>query len=193
MAEWLDDLSICDLQIQTLIDSHAYNKQIFIEANRGRITLTLEIEGGLIASTDAVGYLDGIMRSADIVSDLRQRTFTVFAELINNGIDHDILNLNSKLKNDFSGFSEYLRLKGARLIEIESDDKISMKFTFCPNIAKITFEIIDSGQGFDMNKYKNISLDELSGRGLDLVKNLCETVDIVAPGNKIIVNLKIDR
>jgi hypothetical protein len=68
-----------------------------------------------------------------------------------------------------------------------------MKFTFCPNTAQIDFEIIDSGQGFDMNKDKNISLDGLSGRGLDLVKNLCETVDIVAPGNKIIVNLKSDR
>ncbi|MFT7186547.1 MAG: DNA-binding response OmpR family regulator [Pseudohongiellaceae bacterium] len=193
MAELLDDLSICDLQIQSLIDSHVYNKPKFIEANHGRITLTLEIEGGLIASTDVVGYLDGMMRSVDIVGDLRQRAFTVFAELINNGIDHGILNLDSKLKNDFSGFSEYLRLKEARLIEVGSDDKISMKFTFCPNTAQIDFEIIDSGQGFDMNKDKNISLDGLSGRGLDLVKNLCETVDIVAPGNKIIVNLKSDR
>ena len=193
MAELLDDLSICDLQIQPLIDSHVYNKPKLIEANQGRITLTLEIEGGLIASTDVVGYLDGIMRSADIVGDLRQRAFNVFAELINNGIDHGILNLDSKLKNDFSGFSEYLRLKEARLIEVGSDDKISMKFTFCPNTAQIDFEIIDSGQGFDMNKDKNISLDGLSGRGLDLVKKLCETVNIVAPGNKIIVNLKSDR
>lgn len=193
MSELLDDLSICNLTIQSLIESHVYNKPRLIEANQGRITLTLEIEGGLIASTDVVGYLDGIMRSADMVGDLRQRAFTVFAELINNSIDHGILNLDSKLKDDFSGFAEYMRLKEARLIEVGSNDKISMKFTFCPDTAQIDFEIIDSGQGFDINKDKNISLDGLSGRGIDLVKKLCKTVDIVAPGNKIIVSLKIDR
>jgi response regulator of citrate/malate metabolism len=193
MAELLDDLSICDLQIQSLMDSHLYNKPKVIAAAQGKITLSLEIDGGLIASTDVVGYLDDIMRNADITGDLRQRAFTVFAELINNAIDHGILKLDSKLKNGFSGFSEYLQLKEARLIRVGPDDKISMKFTFCPNTAQIDFEIIDSGQGFDMNKDKNISSDGLSGRGLYLVRKLCKTVDIVAPGNKVIVSLKGDR
>jgi hypothetical protein len=157
------------------------------------MTVTLEIEGGLIANTDVVGCLDGIMRNADVVGDLRQKAFTVFAELINNGIEHGILNLDSKLKNDFSGFSEYLRLKEARLIEVGSDDKINIKFTFFPNTAQIDFEIVDSGQGFDMNRDENISLDELSGRGISLVKKLCKTVYIVAPGNKVVVNLESDH
>jgi response regulator of citrate/malate metabolism len=192
MAELLDDLSICDLQIKSLIDSHVYNKPKLIAGNSGKIAVTLEIEGALLASTDVVGYLDGIMRGIDIVGDLRERAFTVFAELINNGIDHGILGLDSTLKNDFSGFFEYLRLKKARLREVGSDDKLSMKFAFCPNTAEIDFEIIDSGQGFDMTAEKNICIDDLSGRGIDLVKKLCRTVDIVAPGNKIIVNLKSD-
>ena len=193
MTELLDDISICDLQIQSLMASYLYKSPKLIAADQGKITLTLEIEGLLIASTDAVGFLDDVMQNADIPGDLRQRAFTVFAELINNGIDHGILNLDSKLKNDISGFSEYLQLKEARLIGIGSDDKISMKFTFYPSTAQINFEIIDSGQGFDMNKDKKISSDSLSGRGLVLVRKLCKTVDIVTPGNKVTVNLKSDR
>jgi DNA-binding response OmpR family regulator len=190
MNELLDDLSICDLQIQSLIDSHLYKPQKLITADGGKITVTIEIEGELIASTDVVGYLDGIMQSADIVGDLRQRAFTVFAELINNGIDHGILNLDSTLKNDFSGFSEYHRLKKERLIDVGSDDKLNMKFTFSRNTGEIKFEIIDSGRGFDVKKDKSICTEWLSGRGLDLINKLCKTVDIVEPGNKIIVNLK---
>ena len=193
MAELLDDLSICDLQIQSLMDSCLYNIPKLIAADQGKITISLEIEGRLIANTNIVGLLDDIMRNADIAGDLRQRAFTVFAELINNGIDHGILNLDSKLKNEFSGFSEYMQLKEARLLDVGSNDKINMTFTFCPNTAQIDFEIIDSGQGFDMNQDKNISFDGLSGRGIDLVKKLCETVNIVAPGNKVIVNLKSNR
>jgi DNA-binding response OmpR family regulator len=197
MTELLDDVSICDLQIHSLINSRVHNKPKLIATNQGKMTVTLEIEGGLIANTDVVGCLDGIMRNADVVGDLRQKAFTVFAELINNGIEHGILNLDSKLKNDFSGFSEYLRLKEARLIEVGSDDKINIKFTFFPNTAQIDFEIVDSGQGFDMNRDENrdenISLDELSGRGINLVKKLCKTVYIVAPGNKIVVNLESDH
>jgi response regulator of citrate/malate metabolism len=190
MDALLDDLSMCDLQLQSLMDSHVYQKQTVIAANQGKITVTLDIEGGLMASTDIIGCLDSIMRSTDMVGDLRQKALTVFAELINNGVEHGILNLDSKLKNDMSGFADYLRLKEDRLVNVGADDKLSVKYSFSPSTAEIGFEIIDSGQGYDINKDKNVAVDALSGRGIDLIKKLCNTVDIITPGNKTIVSLK---
>ena len=190
MDALLDDLSMCDLQLQSLMDSHVYQKQTVIAANQGKITVTLDIEGRLMASTDIIGCLDSIMRSTDMVGDLRQKALTVFAELINNGVEHGILNLDSKLKNDMSGFADYLRLKEDRLVNVGADDKLSVKYSFSPSTAEIGFEIIDSGQGYDINKDKNVAVDALSGRGIDLIKKLCNTVDIITPGNKTIVSLK---
>lgn len=190
LAELLDDLSMCDIQIQSLMKEHLYETREAPESKRGKITATLDIEGELIASTDIVGCLDSIMRSADMMGDLRQKAFTVFAELISNSLDHGILGLDSTLKSDFAGFAEYLQLKEDRLEHISNNEKLSIKFSYSPNTAEIDFEILDSGSGYDINKKRVIFDDALSGRGLELIKKLCSTVNIMAPGNKTAVKLK---
>jgi DNA-binding response OmpR family regulator len=191
-GELLDDLSMCDLQVEALMKKHLNDKKKVVRVNQGKITASLEIEGPLIASTDIVGCLDSIMRSADMVGDLRQRAFTVFSELISNGLDHGILNLDSKMKNEVDGFAEYVQLKEERLENIGKKEKLSMKFAYSPETSEIDFEIVDSGKGFDLNKAKSTDDNALSGRGRDLINKLCKSVDIVAPGNKTIVNMKRD-
>ncbi|MFT5276495.1 MAG: serine phosphatase RsbU (regulator of sigma subunit), partial [Granulosicoccus sp.] len=192
MAELLDDLSMCDLQVEALMDFHLYEKKKEVLTSLGKITATLEVEGGLIASTDIIGCLDGIMRSTGMVGDLRQRAFTVFAELISNGLDHGILDLDSNLKNDFAGFADYLQLKEERLKNIGENEKLSMKFAYSPSTDEIDFEILDTGKGFDIFKEKELDDNALSGRGIELIRKLCNTVDVVPPGNKTLVNLKRD-
>ncbi len=192
MAELLDDLSMCDLQVEALVESHLFEKKKEVPSSIGKITATLDIEGMLIANTDIVGCLDSIMRSAGMVGDLRQRAFTVFAELVSNGLDHGILDLDSNLKNDFAGFADYLQLKEERLENIGENDKLSMKFAYSPNTDEIDFEILDTGKGFDIFKEKELDDNALSGRGIELIRKLCNTVDVVSPGNKTLVNLKRD-
>jgi response regulator of citrate/malate metabolism len=193
LAELLDDLSMCDLQVEALMDKHLYdNAKKVPVGSSGKITATIDIEGGLIAATDIVGCLDSVMKSVDMVGDLRQKAFTVFAELISNGVDHGILDLDSKLKNDFAGFAEYIELKEERLANIPDKEKLSMEFAFTPETGEIDFTILDSGDGFDMNKEKDVGDDALSGRGLDLINKLCKNVEVIAPGNQTKVNLKRD-
>jgi len=190
LTELVDDLSMCDLQIHALMDAHLCRKKQALSAKQGKITATLDITGELIASTDIIACLDSIMRSADMMGDMRQRAFTVFAELISNGVDHGILNLDSTLKNDFAGFAEYLQLREERLGSISENEKLSMTFSYSPKTAEIDFEIVDSGKGFDLNKKKIIRDGALSGRGLELIQKLSKSVDIIAPGNRTIVKLK---
>jgi hypothetical protein len=127
-----------------------------------------------------------------MVGDLRQRAFTVFAELISNGLDHGILDLDSDLKNDFAGFAEYLQLKEERLENVPENANLGMKFVFTPSTNEIEFEITDSGKGYDMNKVDDINDEKLSGRGIELINKLCTNVEVIAPGNKTKVNLKRD-
>ncbi|MEQ3660666.1 MAG: SpoIIE family protein phosphatase [Glaciecola sp.] len=193
LGELVDDLSMCDLQVEALMDKHLYDdKKKMLAATAGKITASIEIEGGLIASADIVGCLDSLMRNVDMVGDLRQKAFTVFAELISNGLDHGILDLDSKLKNDFAGFAEYIEMKEERLANIDEKEKLSMKLAFTPDTGEIEFDITDSGNGFDMNKDKDVDEDALSGRGLELINKLCTNVEVIAPGNKTKVNLKRD-
>jgi DNA-binding response OmpR family regulator len=192
MQELHDDLSMCDLQIGKLMDKHLYDERKENIIDHGRIVADISIEGGLVANADIVGCLDSLMRNVDMVGDLRQRAFTVFAELISNGLDHGILDLDSNLKNDFAGFAEYLQLKEERLENVPENAILGMKFVFTPSTNEIEFEITDSGKGYDMDKVADINDEKLSGRGVELINKLCTNVEVFAPGNKTKVNLKRD-
>ena len=192
MNELQDDLSICDLQVDALMDKHTYEEKSEHTRKAGNILASVEIQGGLIAETDIIGIFDSLMRCVDVVGDLRQKAFTVFAELISNALDHGILDLDSNLKNDFAGFADYLALKEERLANMKDADKLTMTFGFNPTTEELKFSIIDSGSGYDLNMTGNMDDSKLSGRGLALINKLCKQIDVEAPGNNTSVLLKRD-
>jgi hypothetical protein len=192
MNELQDDLSICDLQVDALMDSHLYDKKSKDNKKSGKFLASIELEGALIAASDIIGIFDSMMRCTDVVGDLRQKAFTVFAELISNALDHGILDLDSKLKNDFEGFAEYLALKEERLANMKEGDTLQITFSFTPKTEEMSFSIKDSGNGYDFETKKEIDDSALSGRGMPLINKLCEQVDVEAPGNNTSVILKRD-
>ncbi|MGB3727370.1 MAG: SpoIIE family protein phosphatase [Glaciecola sp.] len=192
MNELQDDLSMCDLQVDALMDKHLYENKSDRQKRTGKIIASISLEGNLIAASDIVGAFDGLMRSVDIVGDLHQRAFTVFAELISNGLDHGILGLDSKLKNDFAGFAEYIEMKETRLANMKEDDKLEMTFEYVPKTEDMSFSIRDSGRGYDLTASKDMQDEALSGRGMELINKLCKQVDVEPPGNYTSVKIKRD-
>jgi serine phosphatase RsbU (regulator of sigma subunit)/two-component sensor histidine kinase len=190
LQELQDDLSICDLQIDALMDSHLYKEKTNDNNKSGKIIASISIEGNLIAATDIIGAFDGLMRSVDVVGDLRQKAFTVFAELISNALDHGVLDLDSALKDDFAGFAEYIELKEQRLASMKEEDKLEMSFEYVPKTEEMSFAIKDSGTGYDLSSSGEIKDGALSGRGMALIKKLCKQVDVKPPGNQTSVTLK---
>lgn len=190
MLELQDDLSICDLQISDLMDKHLNKKQADLNKKTGAIIANITLKGGLIAATDIIGIFDGLMRCTDVVGDLRQKAFTVFAELISNALDHGILDLDSELKNDFEGFAEYFALKEERLANMQESDSLVMSFTYMPQTQEIMFSIVDSGKGYNFEISKEIDDSALSGRGMSLINKLCTQIDVQAPGNNTSITLK---
>ena len=190
MEELQDDLSMCDLQVDALMEKHANDKKQTTATNTGKVSASISISGGIIGTSDIVGCFDSLMRSIDVVGDMRQRAFTVFAELISNAVDHGILDLDSKLKNDFSGFAEYLMLKEERLGNIADESELKMSFSFSPVTHEISFSIADSGSGYEVKTEADMEDEALSGRGLSLIEQLCKSVEVTPPGNQTSVVIK---
>ncbi len=190
MNELQDDLSVCDLQVSALMDAHLYENKSDKKKKTGKLIAEITIEGSLIAVSDLVSMFDGLMRASDMVGDLRQKAFTVFAELISNALDHGVLGLDSSLKNDFTGFAEYLSLKEERLENIGESESLKMSFAYDPKAENISFSIKDSGKGYDFEATKEMSDAALSGRGIALIKQLCSQVEVVSPGNHTSIQLQ---
>ncbi|MGQ8366538.1 ATP-binding SpoIIE family protein phosphatase [Glaciecola sp. 1036] len=190
IQELTDDLSLCDLQVDALFEKHLYERDFSEVKKSGKLSASIEMNGGLMASADIIGCFDSLMRCVDVIGDLRQRAFTVFAELISNALDHGVLGLDSKLKNDMSGFAEYLIAKEERLAAVKEVDALKMSFEYEPSTNHISFSISDTGSGYEVKAKSEMKDASLSGRGLSLINKLCSSVIVSPPGNKTEVTLK---
>ncbi|MDT0595231.1 ATP-binding SpoIIE family protein phosphatase [Glaciecola petra] len=190
LLELQDDLSLCDVQVADILSSREKNQNSNAVKKTGSIIASLTLQGEVIAATDVIGVFDALMHSADMVGDLRQRAFTVFAELISNALDHGILDLDSDLKNDVAGFADYIELKEKRLANMEDTDKLEMTLEYQPETEEIAFSIKDSGKGYDAKSSSSKNELALSGRGMPLINKLCKQVEVIAPGNFTSVTIK---
>ena len=120
-----------------------------------------------------------------------QSLFTILTELYINGLDHGVLGLNSSLKNSDEGFTQYFHERTKRLENLGNSTTfipthfiyITLKCFPFLNGGKVVINIKDSGKGFDLlkvikqecvNKSDEI---KLSGRGIELVNQLCDTLE----------------
>lgn len=190
MRELQDDLSICDLQVDTLTEAERTRPHQVDTSKSGKVIASVQLNGAIIGCSDIVGCFDSLMRCLDVAGDVRQRAFTVFAELISNALDHGILDLDSKLKNDISGFADYMMLKEERLACIGDKESLDMVFTYTPASNEVHFKITDTGSGYALDAQSQMTDGALSGRGLSLIKKLCKSVEVTPPGNQTSVAIK---
>jgi hypothetical protein len=117
----------------------------------------------------------------------RGRVFTILAELYSNALDHGVLGLDSKLKASPEGFAEYYQTRIARL-ETLSDGYVRFGIEHLPTNdgGRIVMFLADSGKGFDWQAYEaKLKLEGYSGRGLPLIRSLCESFQYEGAGNQV--------
>lgn len=143
----------------------------------------------------------------------------VVVELINNALDHGVLKLQSSLKARADGFTLYYQERERRLRELDAGwIEISIELV---GKQKLCMRVLDSGEGFDYRAIANhtvglsaeydvsykavyekgevkvvqsgppIGEPEVYGRGLPILRELCETVAHVGCGNEVVVEIDL--
>jgi len=139
-----------------------------------------------------------------------QSLYTILTELFVNALDHGVLGLSSALKDSPEGFSQYFNERTKLLAELSdsASDFISITLNYYPLLCenslkeqngkkvggKMRINLKDSGHGFDvLSVMKNNSLAighgiQLSGRGIELVNQLCDTLEYQEEGTLVTAN-----
>jgi len=119
----------------------------------------------------------------------RAKLFIILSELFTNALDHGLLGLDSALKNNPEGFTEYYTEKNRRLKKLkEGYIKVRLENSPSPSGALLSLIVEDSGPGFDQSKttFSLGSNMSHSGRGIPLLKTLCEDLRYSNSGNCVI-------
>ncbi len=107
------------------------------------------VHANSLKKVDPVPVLLSQIQELEDIKEHRQNLFLIFSELFNNALDHGLLKLDSSLKAEPDGFTEYLEERELRLDKLaDANIEIALeKFVF-DDIAFLKINMKDSGDGF---------------------------------------------
>lgn len=119
------------------------------------------------------------------------RAAVVLSELLSNAIEHGVLGLESSLKaRGAEGFDAYYRLRAERLARLEAGwVEIEIRAASEPDFIEI--DVKDCGAGFDPGRTPRDPGQDGAGRGLLLLRGLCERVEQREGGRRTVVVLRL--
>ncbi|MEM7165789.1 MAG: SpoIIE family protein phosphatase [Planctomycetota bacterium] len=139
--------------------------------------LKLRLGASALRSVDPMPILMNVVRELPGPGEQRERIYTVLAELFANSLEHGLLDLDSKLKEQAAGFVRFYEERAARLAKLEQGEvEISLRQEDFTEEAKFTVSVRDTGSGFDTGDSGSQLEDsnKHSGRGLALIRRLCD-------------------
>ncbi|ALO34946.1 histidine kinase [Colwellia sp. MT41] len=162
----------------------------------------LHLTGELLKKVNPIPLVMNQINDLEGAGEHWQSLYTILTELFINALDHGVLELNSSLKNSAEGFSQYFKERANRLEMLGNDDiqgsedfvGITLKYFPLTKGGKMIINIKDSGQGFDIldvMKDNSMAMNDglkLSGRGVELVNQLCDTLDYQEQGTLVIAS-----
>ena len=202
-----DDISIvevpCVLDLfNTWAQQFSFDQGVEVTDNSATETgdtleVSLTLCGNRLRQTDPIPLIINQIQELEDLKGHKRNLFTVLTELYVNALDHGVLQLDSSMKNSSEGFTRYFREREIMLDEL-TEGRVSFQIKIEPadDGGLITIIVEDSGNGFDFSMLEHSeesSQTGFSGRGIMLVKELCESVTYQPPGNSVKVLFALSK
>ena len=152
----------------------------------------LKLTNTLLATVNPIPIIMNQINDIEGAGEHWQSLYTIITELFVNALDHGVLGMDSSLKDSAEGFSQYFKERSKRLEKL-NDCFVRIELSYFPfeHGGKMFITMTDSGKGFDVFKVlkSNSSAQskgiKLSGRGIELVNQLCDTLDYQDNGTHV--------
>lgn len=164
------------------------------ELNEADWELDYNLSGKRLSQINPIPLLLNVIKDAGGHEEHWQNLYTILTELYENSLLHGILNI--KAHHLYQSKSSVAQLKTQLIEQIETGFiKINIKYYRADQQAVYIISINDSGQGFDYKNYFHLSKqlneqlinseENLLGRGIELVRQLCEHLSYLDNGSGV--------
>ena len=150
--------------------------------------LRYELRDASLGDFNPLPMLQQLMLEVPGLRGATNSLYTILTELYANALDHGVLRLDSSLKNADDGFATYFKERTRRLRDLRQGYvSIELEHHLTSDGGELRVLVCDSGQGFDfVTQAGSLNAERaLSGRGIALVRRLCETVRFLGNGNRV--------
>jgi CheY-like chemotaxis protein/anti-sigma regulatory factor (Ser/Thr protein kinase) len=184
-----DDITILKLAANEV--EHDYT----LSRNDDRAPLNLpwqfniELHPKEMQQTDVIIQIVELLGTVGVLRNHKDYLHIIISELYSNALEHGVLNLDSAMKDTEEGYVEYYAERNKRLLALDDDAKIVIHIALKPNSEGllVEFRCQNSGDGFDVNTIRASTDDDSYGRGLFLIRELCEKLEFSDLGRQVTV------
>ena len=185
-----DDTSLLAVDLERMLaGTPDMEKDVLVD---GHWQGELQLDAATLRRVNPVQPVMDLLSSLGAVEEVRQGCYMVVAELFTNALEHGLLQLDSSLKRDITGFEHYYQQREERLAALDSGS-IRVRIGYMQSGTRfiVELEMEDSGPGFDYEApgvAEDTALESnpmAAGRGLAFIRALCEDVTFFPPGNRV--------
>lgn len=186
-----DDITLIEVTAKPLDNAD----NTFIENNDQALVpakwaLSMKLSAAALRQTNPCPLITQSIMEIQGISEHRERIYTILSELYSNSLEHGILQLDSSIKENPQGFTEYYNARELTLANLKKAS-IEISIEHHPlssnSGGNIIIVIEDTGTGFHISD-NNDSLAEnrnSHGRGINLVKSLCTSLSYSNEGTRV--------
>lgn len=189
-AQRTDDVSLVDLVMSERLHFQSRDAALVARELQGPVDWSLEYELR-VDSLRTFNPLPLLLHILLEVPGLRAHAgdvYTILAELYSNAVEHGVARLDSAMKGSHEGFVRYYELKEQCLHSLQDAFvRFRMAYRGDDGGGQLTVSVEDSGPGFEkpVEMVMTESPGHFAGRGLPLLKGLCESLTVYPPGNRV--------
>lgn len=150
--------------------------------------INLNLGAQELAAFDPLTLVVALVNCVPALKNHQSSLYVVLVELYMNALDHGVLRMDSSLKKTPEGFSRYYAEREPRLAQL-SEGWINIDVDYCAAAegGQVLIDMTDSGSGFDPVAVPSVEKigGQPQGRGIILVRALCESVMYNERGNAV--------
>jgi len=193
-----DDVSICLVDpklvfVNTPLSESERHREHTVQSAINAFSWQLELRGTQLMQCELPPLCHDFLQKMGVDQQRCQKIFTVIAEMVSNALDHGVLGLDSRIKEQEDGFLQYFLAREERMKELGEQDFLRVHLQWEPDsdLGSLTIIVEDSGAGYETPTSNDDNPNfTFSGRGLRLIRQLSAEVEIIPPGNQIRARIK---
>ena len=186
----IDDITLVELQIDneisTIEDSSNLVEKNKIVNEGPSWRMSFKLEAPVLKKMDPMPMLMQGISELEDVGGHKQAIYLIMRELYANALEHGILRLDSRIKQQENGFERFFSEKEKLLNELNKGFvEIEIAFSIADQNRIVEITIRDSGNGFTFGEMeKSNAGSSYHGRGISMLNNLCGRVLYNDVGNQ---------
>ena len=180
-----DDITLVELLCSPVPNIDVVEDAVVDEQRNLPWTMSFSLSATDMRAKDPIPDLADVLGSLPALKRHRGVIEMLLSEIYLNALDYSILNLDDFEKENEEQFSAYYVMRDEKLKNLR-DASIKFDFSYSPSdeVQQFVMQMHDSGKGYHGHK-ASLNSNSPHGRGLDIVKSLCEHVEFSNEGRTL--------